>query len=63
MRRGSLAGRLGLENGDAVRTLNGYDVTDLDGLLGALPQLGEASHLTVAVERRGRPVAIDYVVE
>ncbi len=62
VRRDSVLGQLGIQNGDAIRTVNGFDVTDPLVALEALPQLRGAEHLTVSLVRRGRSMAIEYDV-
>ncbi len=62
IRRSALLGRLGLQNGDVLRTINGYDMSDPTGALDAYARLREAPHLTVSVIRRGTPTNMDYNV-
>lgn len=60
IRRNSLLGKLGLNNGDMLRTINGFDMTSPDSALEAYSKLRNVDHLTVAVERRGKAMNIDY---
>ncbi len=60
IRRGSLLSRLGLQNGDLLRTINGFDMSSPDKALEAYTKLRSASHLTVAIERRGQSMTLDY---
>lgn len=60
IRRNSLLGKLGLQNGDLLRTINGYDMSSPDSALEAYAKLRTASNLSVAVVRRGRPMTVDY---
>lgn len=62
IRRNSLLGRLGLQNGDMLRTINGFDMTSPDSALEAYARLRNAEHLSVSVVRRGQPQTIDYNV-
>jgi general secretion pathway protein C len=63
IRRNSLLGKLGLQNGDLLRTINGYDMASPDSALEAYSKLRSASNLSVAVTRRGRQMSIDYGIE
>ncbi len=63
IRRSSLLGRLGLQNGDMLRTINGFDMTSPDAALEAYARLQSADHLSVSILRRGQPVTIDYSVQ
>ncbi len=60
IRRNSLLGKLGLQNGDMLRTINGFDMTSPDSALEAYARLRSADHLSVAVVRRGQAMTIDY---
>jgi general secretion pathway protein C len=62
IRRSSLLGRLGVQNGDMLRSMNGFDLNDADAMLTALGRLRTASDLSLSVVRRGSPVTIDYSV-
>jgi len=63
IRRNSVLGRLGMQNGDMLRTINGYDMTSPESGLEAYARLQSADHLTVAVERRGQPVTLDFNIQ
>lgn len=63
IRRNSLLGRLGLQNGDMLRTINGYDMTSPDSALEAYSRLRGANHLTVSIVRRGQAMNIDYSIQ
>lgn len=62
IRRSSLLGHLGIQNGDMLRTLNGYDLTDPTAVLDAYSRLRTADSLSVSIERRGAPVTVDYAI-
>jgi general secretion pathway protein C len=55
----SLAGMLGLQNGDQLQTINGLDMTSPEKILEAYARLRTADHLTVQVNREGKDVNID----
>ena len=63
IRRNSLLGKLGLQNGDLLRTINGFEMSSPDTALEAYSRLRSASNLSVAVTRRGRPMNIDYDIQ
>lgn len=63
IRRNSLLGRLGVQNGDMLRTINGYDMSSPDSALEAYARLREADNLTLSVVRRGQPMTIDYNIQ
>lgn len=63
IRRNSLLGRLGVQNGDMLRTINGYDMSSPDSALEAYTRLRTADHLTLNVVRRGQPTTLDYNIQ
>lgn len=63
IRRNSLLGRLGLQNGDMLRTINGYDMSSPDSALEAYSRLRGASNLSINVVRRGNPMALEYNIQ
>ena len=58
----SIFGRIGLQNGDTIKAINGSDMTTPDAALALYTKLRNASHLSVQVERRGETVALDYSI-
>ena len=63
IRRSSLLGKLGLQNGDMLRTINGFDMGSPDSALEAYARLRNADHLSLQVVRRGQPTTIDYSIQ
>lgn len=63
IRRSSLLGRLGIQNGDMLRTINGYDMTAPDSALEAYARLRNADRITINLQRRGQDQSIDYRIE
>lgn len=63
IRRNSLLGKLGINNGDVLRTINGFDMTSPDTALEAYARLRNADQLTVSVQRRGRAMNLEYDIE
>jgi general secretion pathway protein C len=57
-----LLAKLGIENGDRLTTINGFDVADPEKLLNAYAQLRTVPKVVVVVVRAGRPVQLDYVL-
>ena len=58
----SIFGRIGLQNGDTIKAINGSEMTTPDAALGLYTKLRSASHLSVQVERRGETVTLDYTI-
>ena len=63
IRRNSLLGRLGVRNGDMLRTINGFDMTSPDSALEAYTRLRSADKLTLAVKRQNQDKTIEYDIE
>ncbi len=62
IRPGSVLAHLGLESGDLVRAVNGYELQTPDQWLLAYRRLAGAHELSVALVRRGRACTIDYAI-
>jgi general secretion pathway protein C len=62
VRPGSAYDRLGLKNGDILRSVNGFDLTTPDKMLEAYTKLRTASSLALQIDRRGEPVQLHYKV-
>jgi hypothetical protein len=60
---GGLFEHLGLKPGDVLRTVNGFDVASVDGMLSARTQLGSAPSLSLALMRGGQPMTLEYRVQ
>lgn len=63
IRRTSVFGKLGLQNGDLLRTINGFDLTTPDNALDAYAKLRNARHLSLALIRRDRALNLVYAIE
>ena len=59
----TLLGVLGMENGDRLQTINGFDMTSPEKALEAYARLRTADHLTVSVNRRGQPMNLDFNIK
>ena len=60
IRPGSLMAALGFENGDALQTINGFDMTSPERSLEAYSRLRSVSDLRVGISRKGSKVFLDY---
>jgi len=56
----SLLGALGLENGDRLDSINGFEMSRPENALAAYARLRTASDLTVQVQRRGSSMSLHY---
>src|SRR6185369_5874937 len=63
IRQDSLLGTLGLENGDRLSSINGFEMSDPPKALEAYSKLSTADHLTVSVNRRGKPMNIVFNIK
>ena len=63
IRRSSLLGRLGLQNGDMLRTINGFDMTSPDSALEAYARLRNSNNISVSLSRRGKPLTVEHVIQ
>jgi general secretion pathway protein C len=60
IRPGSLYSKIGIQNGDVVTRINGYDLSSPDKALEIYNKLKDSKQVTVDVIRRGKPETIDY---
>jgi len=63
VRPDTLLGTLGMENGDRLQTINGFDMTSPEKALEAYARLRTADHLTVQVNRRGQNQNLDFNIK
>jgi general secretion pathway protein C len=63
IRPDTLLGTLGLENGDRLSSINGFEMSDPQKALEAYAKLKTADHLTVSVNRHGTPTNIDFNIK
>ena len=59
---GSLYASIGVENGDVIQRINGYEINSPDKALEVYQKLRSSSHITIELERNGRPVRKEYNV-
>ncbi|MBN2359185.1 MAG: PDZ domain-containing protein [Deltaproteobacteria bacterium] len=60
IRPGSLYSKIGIQNGDVVTRINGYDLSSPDKALEIYNKLKDSKQVTVDVVRRGKPETLDY---
>jgi general secretion pathway protein C len=63
VRPDTLLGTLGMENGDRLQKINGFDMASPEKALEAYARLRTADHLTVSVNRRGQDMNLDYNIK
>ena len=63
IRPDTLLGTLGLQNGDRLETINGFNMASPEKALEAYARLRTAGNLNVKVTRRGAPMSIDYRIK
>jgi general secretion pathway protein C len=63
IRPDTLLGTLGIQNGDRLDTINGFNMGSPEKALEAYARLRTASNLNVQVTRGGAPVSIDYRIK
>ncbi|MBN8611408.1 MAG: hypothetical protein J0L92_12515 [Deltaproteobacteria bacterium] len=61
VRRGSVLGSLGFQNGDTITHIDGQPVTGLDMVLESYARHRDFQRITVDVTRRGQPMTLTYV--
>ena len=60
LRKDSLLDVLGMQNGDRLQTINGFDMSSPEKALEAYARLRTANKLTVQVVRGGKTINLDY---
>jgi general secretion pathway protein C len=58
----SLLGRLGIENGDRIETINGYEMTNPENALSAYESLRRKNDFLVTLNRHGQSLTLHYRV-
>ena len=59
----TILGKLGLQNGDRLEAINGFEMASPEKALEAYARLRTADSLAVKVTRRGSPVTIDFKIQ
>lgn len=63
VRQDTLLGVLGMENGDRLQTINGFDMASPEKALEAYARLRTADKLTISINRRGQNMNLDYNIK
>ena len=63
VRPGTALAAIGLENGDRLTAINGFEMNDPQKMLEAYTKLMKADHLSVAVVRGGKPISLDFNIK
>lgn len=63
IRQDTLLGTLGMQNGDRLESINGFNMASPEKALEAYARLRTANHLTVALNRGGKPMNIDFNIK
>ncbi len=59
---GSLYSAIGVENGDVVQKINGYEINSPDKALEVYQKLRDSRHITLEIERNGQAIRKEYNV-
>jgi len=62
IRPGSVFAKIGMQNADLIKAINGLEMSSPDKALEAYTKLKSASHLTVQLERRNENITLDYQI-
>ena len=57
---GSLYASIGIENGDVIQRVNGYELNSPEKALELYQKLKESGHVTIELERGGQVVRKEY---
>lgn len=63
VRADTLLGTLGMENGDRLQTINGFDIASPEKALEAYARLRTADKLNITLNRRGQNMNLDYNIK
>ena len=63
IRPNSLFAKIGLQNGDTIQSINGFDMSSPDKALEVYTKVRSSSALSVSVLRRGLPTNLDYSIK
>jgi general secretion pathway protein C len=59
----SLYSKIGIQNGDVIRRINGYEMNSPDKALEIYQKLRDANRIEVEIERRGDTIRKSYSIE
>jgi general secretion pathway protein C len=63
IRPGSVYTKIGIQNGDVINRINGYEITSPDKALEVYSKLQNSKEITVDVTRRGQKVTMSYGIQ
>jgi general secretion pathway protein C len=63
IRNGSLYQKIGIQNGDVIKSINGIDISSPDKALEAYSRLQSASKISIDIVRRGGNQTLEYTIE
>jgi general secretion pathway protein C len=63
IRPSSVYARLGLTNGDTLKSVNGLELSSAEKALEVYTKLRDAKSLEVQIERRGKPLTLVYTIK
>jgi general secretion pathway protein C len=63
VRADTLLGTLGMQNGDRLQTINGFEMASPEKALEAYARLRTADKLTISLNRNGQNMNIDYNIK
>lgn len=63
IRPGSLYSKIGVQNGDVIQKVNGYEMNSPDQALEVYQKLKDSKSVSVDIKRRGKPVTLDYTIK
>jgi general secretion pathway protein C len=63
IRPNSVYAKIGLQNGDTIQSINGFEITSMDKAMEIYTKLRSASNISVSVMRRGQAQQLDYSIK
>jgi general secretion pathway protein C len=63
IRPNSVYASIGMQNGDTIHSINGYEITSPDKGLEIYQKVKSANSLSVQLTRRGQPVTLEYTIK
>ena len=63
IRPSSVYYKIGIQNGDTLHAVNGFDMSSPDKALEVYTKVKAASNLSISITRRGKPVNMEYTIK
>jgi general secretion pathway protein C len=60
IRPNSLYSKIGIQNGDVIKRINGYEINSPDKALEIYQKLKDSKNVTLDLKRRGKPMTLEY---